>query len=139
MIGRQHPGESNGSHVIKGSIEALLSDDPFSVSLMEHCEFVVIPMLNPDGVVAGNFRTSLYGKDLNRLFRTKDTTLLPEVEMARTVFTELHETYKKKLLLFLDYHGHSTRKNAFVLGPGIFDAQLLNDIRTLPKMMAETT
>ena len=47
-------------------------------------------MLNPDGVVAGNFRTSLYGKDLNRLFRTKDTTLLPEVEMARNVFAEIY-------------------------------------------------
>ena len=59
--------------------------------------------------------------------------------MARIVFADLYETYKKKVLLFLDYHGHSTRKNAFVLGPGIFDAQMLNDIRTLPKIMAEHT
>lgn len=59
--------------------------------------------------------------------------------MARTVFTHCSETYKRKLLLFLDYHGHSTRKNAFVLGPGIFDAQLLSDIRVLPKMMATYT
>ena len=44
-------------------------------------------MLNPDGVVSGNFRTSLYGKDLNRLWKTKDTTLIPEIEMGRTVFT----------------------------------------------------
>ena len=49
------------------------------------------------------------------------------------------ETYKKKVLLFLDYHGHSTKKNAFVLGPGIFDAQLLNDIRVLPKIMSNFT
>ena len=25
-------------------------------------------MINPDGVVAGNYRTSLIGKDLNRLY-----------------------------------------------------------------------
>jgi cytosolic carboxypeptidase protein 2/3 len=56
--------------------------------------------------------------------------------MGRRVFTELVETYKKKMLLFMDYHGHSTRKNAFLLGPGIFDAQLMNDIRILPKIMA---
>lgn len=96
-------------------------------------------MLNPDGVVAGNFRTSLFGKDLNRLFKTKDTTLIPEVEMARTVFTELTDTYRKKLLLFMDYHGHSTRKNAFLLGPGIFDAQMISDVRILPKIMANYT
>lgn len=59
--------------------------------------------------------------------------------MARTVFTELSETYRKKLLLFLDYHGHSTRKNAFLLGPGIFDSQMINDIRVLPKIMANYT
>ena len=37
MIGRQHPGEANGSHVIKGSIEALLRNDPFNLSILEHC------------------------------------------------------------------------------------------------------
>lgn len=57
--------------------------------------------------------------------------------MTRTVFTQLYEVYKKKLLLFLDYHGHSTRKNAFVLGPGMIDAQLLTEIRVLPKIMAK--
>ena len=36
----------------------------------------------------------------------------------------------------MDYHGHSIRKNAFLLGPGILDAQLMNDIRILPKIMA---
>ena len=79
MIGRQHPGESNGSHVLKGSLDRILSGEEFSLKLLKHCDFVVIPMLNPDGVIAGNFRTSLFGKDLNRLFKAKDTTLLPEI------------------------------------------------------------
>lgn len=136
MIGRQHPGEANSSYVIKGTIEQLLSGSEITMKVLECCDFVIIPMINPDGVVAGNFRTSLFGKDLNRLFKSKDTTLIPEVEMTRTIFTDLSETYKKKLLLFLDYHGHSTRKNAFLLGPGIFDTQMVNDIRVLPKIMA---
>lgn len=110
-----------------------------STALLKHCDFVVIPMLNPDGVVMGNYRTSLFGKDLNRLFRAKETTLLPEIEMAREVFEHYCEFYKKKMLLFLDYHGHSSKKNGFVLGPGIFDAQLLNDIRILPKIIAAHT
>lgn len=79
IMGRQHPGESNGSYVLRGSLEQLLSGDELSIKLLKHCDFVVIPMLNPDGVVAGNYRTSLFGKDLNRLFKVKDTTLLPEI------------------------------------------------------------
>lgn len=59
--------------------------------------------------------------------------------MARSVLSHCSELYKKKLLLFLDYHGHSTRKNAFFLGPGILDAKLLNDIRILPKIISSYT
>ena len=29
-------------------------------------------MINPDGVVFGNYRTSLSGKDLNRKFKAKN-------------------------------------------------------------------
>lgn len=30
----------------------------------------VVPMLNPDGVVVGNYRCSLAGRDLNRNYKT---------------------------------------------------------------------
>lgn len=33
--------------------------------LLEY-KFVVVPMVNPDGVIYGNFRTNLAGFDLNR-------------------------------------------------------------------------
>jgi cytosolic carboxypeptidase protein 2/3 len=49
------------------------------MQVLRNTDFVIIPMLNPDGVVAGNFRTSLFGKDLNRLWKSKDTTLIPEI------------------------------------------------------------
>jgi murein tripeptide amidase MpaA len=38
----------------------------------------VVPMLNPDGVVAGNYRTSLFGKDLNRTFNQSRKYAFPE-------------------------------------------------------------
>ena len=78
-----------GSHTIKGSIDQLLSGDASTMQVLKNADFVIIPMLNPDGVVAGNFRTSLFGKDINRLWKSKDTTLIPEIEMCRNVFTEL--------------------------------------------------
>lgn len=40
--------------------------------LRNHFVFKIIPMVNPDGVVLGNYRTSLSGKDLNREFISPD-------------------------------------------------------------------
>lgn len=46
-------------------------------------------MLNPDGVVAGNYRTSLFGKDLNRTFNQSRKYAFPEsfnlVEYAKKI------------------------------------------------------
>lgn len=36
-------------------------------------------MLNPDGVIHGNYRTNLAGIDLNRVWDAADRTLSPEI------------------------------------------------------------
>jgi len=40
---------------------------------------LIIPIINVDGVVNGNFRTSISGKDMNRWYGKNDG-LCPEVE-----------------------------------------------------------
>ena len=39
----------------------------------------MVPMLNPDGVIAGNYRTSMSGHDLNRKFDEPNFRLHPSV------------------------------------------------------------
>ena len=39
--------------------------------LRDNFVFKVVPMLNPDGVIVGNYRCSLAGRDLNRNYRSK--------------------------------------------------------------------
>ena len=56
---RIHPGESNSSFVIKGLIDYILSDQ--ATNLRSKIIFNIIPMLNPDGVIIGNYRTGLTG------------------------------------------------------------------------------
>ena len=47
--------------------------------------FVVIPMINPDGVVFGHYRTNLAGKDLNRKWNASEKDLnCPEVTAIKT-------------------------------------------------------
>lgn len=53
LTSRVHPGESNASWVMKGTLEFLCSNDLAAQSLREAFVFKVIPMLNPDGVING--------------------------------------------------------------------------------------
>lgn len=57
--------------------------------MRKHAVFKVVPMINPDGVIFGNYRTSLSGKDLNRMFRAKDHELIPEVNELKSFIKKL--------------------------------------------------
>jgi murein tripeptide amidase MpaA len=46
-------------------------------------------MLNPDGVILGNFRTSLCGRDLNRAFKSNIDMLFPEVKYLKELVIKL--------------------------------------------------
>jgi murein tripeptide amidase MpaA len=61
-----HPGESNASFIVEGILQFLVSDEEVARYLRNNFVFKIIPMLNPDGVLVGNYRTSLSGLDLNR-------------------------------------------------------------------------
>lgn len=75
---RVHPGESNSSWVMKGIIDHLTSQTPEARVLRDHFVFKIVPMLNPDGVINGNYRCSLVGQDLNRRWKNSNKTLHPE-------------------------------------------------------------
>lgn len=77
ISGRAHPGESNGSHMMEGFIDWLCGESKGAQLLRKHVVFKIVPMLNPDGVALGNYRTGLSGKDFNREFKSPDKALFP--------------------------------------------------------------
>ena len=50
LIARQHPGETVGSHVIKGAYDFLLGASEEAKKLREIYLFKIVPMMNPDGM-----------------------------------------------------------------------------------------
>jgi murein tripeptide amidase MpaA len=56
ILARQHPGETVGSYMMHGVMEFLLQDSPECRFLKENFVMVLVPMMNPDGVVHGNYR-----------------------------------------------------------------------------------
>lgn len=61
---RTHPGELASSFMLEGMVNFLVSRDPLAVKLRNKLIFEIVPMLNPDGVVAGNNRVTTYGVNL---------------------------------------------------------------------------
>jgi murein tripeptide amidase MpaA len=52
---------------MEGIIEYLISNDDSNANLLRNkFVFKIVPMMNPDGVIVGNYRCSLAGLDLNR-------------------------------------------------------------------------
>lgn len=72
ITARVHPGESSASYSMIGIIDFLTSDDLRAVILREMFVFMIVPMINVDGVYRGNFRMDLYGKNLNRYYLDPD-------------------------------------------------------------------
>ena len=69
LTARVHPGETNSSFIMHGLLEYLVSsNDKHARSLRNTYVFKVVPMLNPDGVIIGNYRCNLSGLDLNRQY-----------------------------------------------------------------------
>ena len=58
--------ESNSSYIMEGTLDYLVSNEEGAEYLRNNFVFKIIPMMNPDGVIIGNYRSSLSGIDLNR-------------------------------------------------------------------------
>ena len=64
---------------MEGFLEFIVSNDKEAKALREIFVFKVVPMLNPDGVIVGNYRCSLAGLDLNRQWMTPDKSTSGEI------------------------------------------------------------
>ena len=140
LTARVHPGESNSSYIMHGLISFLTSMVPQAVDLRRKCVFKIVPMINPDGVIAGNYRTSLSGNDLNRQFLSPIPKLHPEICALRTLVGQINANSQElePVRAFIDIHGHSRKKSIFIYGP---EYALHTDkyfrARLLPKLLDE--
>ena len=104
LIGRQHPGETVGSYVIKGCIDFLMGNSEEAKKLREIYLFKIVPMMNPDGVLVGNSRTSFAGCDLNRRWGKPNEIIHPEIFHTKQMITKL--STQRNIAFVIDCHGH---------------------------------
>ncbi|KAM4619213.1 cytosolic carboxypeptidase 2 [Polymixia lowei] len=114
LTARVHPGETNGSWMMEGFLDFLLGGSDDAQLLRDTFVFKVVPMLNPDGVVVGNYRCSLAGRDLNRNYSTMLRDSFPCVWHTRNMVKRLLS--ERDVVLYCDFHGHSRKNNVFMYG-----------------------
>lgn len=106
LLGRQHPPEVTGAIAMEAFVDRiaeLVATDP---ALGQRYQFLVIPLLNPDGVAHGNWRANLGGRDLNRDWGEFSQ---PETQAVKRWLDGLAPDIRP--VLMLDFH--STYANLF--------------------------
>ena len=76
-MARAHSGETVSSWVMHEILIFLLSDCAEAQLIRNNFVFKLFPMMNPDGVIHGNYRCSLSGRDLNRRWQEPNKDLFP--------------------------------------------------------------
>jgi murein tripeptide amidase MpaA len=114
LTSRIHPGESNSSIIMNGVIDFLISNDEKAEFLRNTFVFKIIPMLNPDGVIIGNYRCSIIGADLNRQWIGPSSKQYPVLYHTKLMMKKTLES--RDIFFFCDMHGHSVKKNVFMYG-----------------------
>ena len=92
-----------------GLLEAVTGDSADARLLRRNVMLKIVPMLNPDGVVLGNYRCGLAGVDLNRQWAEPNETNHPTIYALKRLMRGYLAT--DQLLLFCDFHGHSRKRN----------------------------
>ena len=115
ILALQHAGEDAGGFMAEGLIDFLISDDAEAIVARKNFNYLIVPMMNPDGIYNGTSRYNMNMEDLNNVW-LDDDKVQPEVSGVKNWVESWHAD-GNEIDLFFDIHNHSQfyRYNVFVL------------------------
>ena len=124
LVGRQHPPEVSGAVAMQAFLRAVFSESELAARFRERFRIIAVPLLNPDGVIAGHWRGNSSGVDLNRDWGLFEQ---PETREVSELLDELDRD-KKSVVVFVDFH--STKRNLFYTTDVADDAAVSQFVET---------
>lgn len=116
ITARVHPGEVPGSHVFNGVLDFLLDrEDLRAKALRDNFVFLLVPMLNPDGVARGHYRQDQLNKNLNRYYSYPTREKQPTLFAIRQLIKRF-----KTILYYIDLHAHNSKRGTFLIGNQLY-------------------
>ena len=101
-----HPAETGGRWVYQGLVDWLVSDDPRAAELRGLTEFYAYPTMNPDGVFAGNNRTTVQNPTQDPNGRWNPSLWQPHADIKANGEAMLADVLEDDdpVLAFIDFH-----------------------------------
>jgi len=135
VVARQHPAEVGGSYMAEGLLRWAIGESAQAQAFRRKSILYMIPFMNPDGVLHGNYRLNEAGLNLNRVWDASDPVLSPTVAAASAAIKKYHDD-GGTIRLFADFHSHSTyRKNFFFYVSDALNNDLNSQITGLMHLM----
>ncbi|MBI3882548.1 MAG: peptidase M14 [Verrucomicrobia bacterium] len=132
LIGRQHPPEITGTVGLMSIVDTIVGDSALAKKFRRQFQTVVIPLVNPDGVEHGHWRSTLGGIDPNRDW---EKFTQPEPRATSEAIATLAKAPGARTFLFVDFHSTGedvfyTQKDDELTFPKDFTTHWLGAIRT---------
>lgn len=112
LVGRQHPPEVTGALAMFAFVETIMAESELANAYRARFETLVVPLLNPDGVVRGYWRHNTGGVDLNRDW---GLWTQPETSLMRDLLGQVEQDPARDLRVMIDFH--STNRDVFYTIP----------------------
>jgi hypothetical protein len=99
IIGRQHSAETCSSHMLRGMIDFLISENADAQKMRDEFVWYIVPMVNPDGVYLGKSRGTSEDRNANRDWMNNETV---EVNIVRDHIDSINNSIG--IDFFIDWH-----------------------------------